>query len=87
MTKRVVTSVLERFATIVLAEGYRGRRRFEIKVGKFTGVCVCAHTSVCLCVCVCKSGEGRRDIKHNFVTADIKYPFRHSSEYIHLKVV
>ena len=35
--------MLERFATIVLAEGYRGRRRFEIIVGKFTGVCVCAH--------------------------------------------
>ena len=38
-----MTSVLERFATIVLAEGYRGRRGFKIKVGKFTGVCVCMH--------------------------------------------
>ena len=46
MAKRVVTSVLERFATIVLAEGYRGRRGFEIKVGKFTGVCVRAHVCV-----------------------------------------
>ena len=43
-----MTSVLERFATIVLAEGYRVRRRFEIKVGKLTGVCVCAFVGQCI---------------------------------------
>ena len=27
---------------------------------------------MCVCVCVCKSGEGRRDTKHNFIIAEIE---------------
>ena len=36
-----------------------------------TSVCVCVHARTSVCVCVCKSGEGRRDTKHNFVIAEI----------------
>ena len=46
-----MTSVLERFATVVLAEGYGGKRGFEIKVGKFhRSVCVCVGAHVCVCM-------------------------------------
>ena len=54
-----MTSVLERFATVVLAEGYQGKRAFEIKLGKFHR-CVGAH----VCVCMHLWGSAVQEQKH-----------------------